>query len=86
MGMSILYAIAITATQLFVIDGDTIVVGREHIRIANIDAPEIGHPHCDAELRLGHGNRRQGGDRERLKRKKPAPANRSGRHAMVTQA
>ncbi len=36
-----------------VIDGDTIIVEREHIRIANIDAPEIGHPKCDAERRLG---------------------------------
>lgn len=37
----------------FAIDGDTIVIDHEHIRIANIDAPEIGHPKCDAELRLG---------------------------------
>ena len=37
----------------FAIDGDTIIIDREHIRIANIDAPEIGHPKCDAELRLG---------------------------------
>jgi micrococcal nuclease len=36
-----------------VIDGDTITVGHERIRIANIDAPEIGHPKCDAERRLG---------------------------------
>ena len=43
---------AMTVAPL-VVDGDTIILGREHIRIANIDAPEIGHPHCDAELRLG---------------------------------
>lgn len=36
-----------------VIDGDTITIGSERIRIANIDAPEIGHPKCDAERRLG---------------------------------
>lgn len=41
------------ASALFAIDGDTIVVQGEHIRILNIDAPEIGHPKCDAELRLG---------------------------------
>lgn len=35
------------------IDGDTIVVAGAHIRIANIDTPEIRHAQCDAELRLG---------------------------------
>lgn len=46
-------------TAPLVLDGDTIVLGREHIRIANIDAPEIGHPKCDAELRLGEVARRR---------------------------
>lgn len=41
------------ASDIYAIDGDTIVVSGEHIRILNIDAPEIGHPKCDAELRLG---------------------------------
>lgn len=41
------------ASALFALDGDTIVVQGEHVRILNIDAPEIGHPKCDAELRLG---------------------------------
>ncbi len=41
------------ATDLKVLDGDTIVIGKEHIRIANIDAPEIHHFKCDAERRLG---------------------------------
>ncbi|GGB00840.1 nuclease [Brucella endophytica] len=36
-----------------VIDGDTITVNRERIRIANVDAPEISRPKCDAERRLG---------------------------------
>ncbi|KAB2732359.1 IS5 family transposase [Brucella intermedia] len=35
------------------IDGDTFTFRSERIRIANIDAPEIGHPKCDAERRLG---------------------------------
>ncbi|WP_445558063.1 thermonuclease family protein [Ochrobactrum sp. A-1] len=35
------------------IDGDTFTIRAERIRIANIDAPEIGHPKCDAERRLG---------------------------------
>lgn len=36
-----------------VVDGDTITVGGETIRIANIDAPETGRAKCDAERRLG---------------------------------
>lgn len=39
--------------DICVIDGDTITFHSERIRIANIDAPEIGHPQCDAERRLG---------------------------------
>lgn len=39
--------------SIFTIDGDTIVIDGRHVRIANIDAPEIRHYHCDAELRLG---------------------------------
>lgn len=35
------------------IDGDTIVLDGETIRIANIDTPEIRHAQCDAERRLG---------------------------------
>lgn len=34
-----------------VIDGDTLIVNHVHIRIANIDAPEL-HGKCDAEDRL----------------------------------
>lgn len=36
-----------------VIDGDTVVLDGETIRIANIDTPEIKHAQCDAERRLG---------------------------------
>ncbi|MGR6430453.1 thermonuclease family protein [Rhizobium sp. PAMB 3174] len=35
------------------IDGDTIVIAGETIRIANIDTPEIHQAKCDAERRLG---------------------------------
>lgn len=35
------------------VDGDTVTFGRERIRIANIDTPEIRHAQCDAEKRLG---------------------------------
>src|SRR5690606_10038046 len=43
------------------IDGDTIVIGGEHIRIANIDTPEIHHAQCDAEKRLGEVAKRRMG-------------------------
>lgn len=46
--MILLLGMAIT-----VVDGDTIDVDGERIRIANIDAPEIHQPQCDAERRLG---------------------------------
>ena len=40
------------ASTLTVIDGDTIELNRQRIRIANIDAPELRHAQCDAERRL----------------------------------
>ncbi|GLK74709.1 thermonuclease family protein [Ancylobacter dichloromethanicus] len=50
----IVLALSLPATAgIYVIDGDTIVVGREHIRIVGIDAPETRQARCDAELRLG---------------------------------
>jgi endonuclease YncB( thermonuclease family) len=49
--MKALLILAVTAT--FAIDGDTIEVAGERIRIANIDTPEIHHAQCDAERRLG---------------------------------
>lgn len=39
--------------QLYVIDGDTIHYNSQKIRIANIDAPEIGQAKCDSELKRG---------------------------------
>lgn len=45
-------AAALTA-ELRVIDGDTIVVSGEHIRIADLDAPEIGRAHCPEERAAG---------------------------------
>lgn len=49
----ILTTLPARAADIYVIDGDTIVVSGEHIRIANIDAPEILHFKCTAEYRLG---------------------------------
>jgi hypothetical protein len=39
--------------DIYVIDGDTFVLGRQKIRIANIDAPELHPPRCTEEARLG---------------------------------
>jgi micrococcal nuclease len=47
--------------RIQIVDGDTVrlpcrlqdCVGPERIRILNIDAPEIGHPSCEAEEELG---------------------------------
>lgn len=41
------------AASVRTIDGDTIEVDGETIRILNIDTPEIRHAQCDAERRLG---------------------------------
>jgi hypothetical protein len=38
---------------MYVIDGDTFVMGRETVRIAGIDAPETHPPRCMDEARLG---------------------------------
>jgi micrococcal nuclease len=55
-----LLASALLATSApHVVDGDTLDIDGERIRIANIDAPEIGHPQCDAEKRLGEVAKRR---------------------------
>jgi endonuclease YncB( thermonuclease family) len=36
-----------------IIDGDTIALGRERVRILNIDAPESHEPRCERELIAG---------------------------------
>lgn len=46
-------ATAPPAAEIRVIDGDTVVIDAETIRILNIDTPEIRHAQCDAERRLG---------------------------------
>lgn len=50
LALALLSVPASAATR--VVDGDTIVIGRENIRLLNIDAPELRHAHCDAEKRL----------------------------------
>lgn len=39
--------------RFVIIDGDTVALGRERIRILNIDAPESFRPRCEAELVAG---------------------------------
>lgn len=39
--------------DIHVIDGDTFAIGRQKVRIANIDAPETHPPRCMEEARLG---------------------------------
>ncbi|MEL4069567.1 thermonuclease family protein [Ochrobactrum sp. GPK 3] len=50
-------ALATSAPQA--IDGDTFIIGSEHVRIANIDAPETRKAKCDAERRLGQVAKRR---------------------------
>ena len=44
---------ASAASNIVIIDGDTIAVGRERIRILSIDTPETFHSRCENELVLG---------------------------------
>ncbi|QIG49463.1 hypothetical protein G5V57_18120 [Nordella sp. HKS 07] len=41
------------ASNIVIIDGDTIAIGRERIRILSIDTPETFHSRCENELVLG---------------------------------
>lgn len=43
----------VDGNRLRVIDGDTVALGAEHIRLLDIDAPEISQPRCEAEAYLG---------------------------------
>ena len=57
--VSLLLAAAPAASETFdgrralIIDGDTIALGSERIRILNIDAPESFRSHCECELAAG---------------------------------
>lgn len=47
-----------SSSSPYVIDGDTLAFGRERVRIANLDAPDVGsHAHCDLEQRRGEAAR-----------------------------
>jgi len=42
-----------TERHTCIVDGDTIWLDGEKIRIADIDTPEVGEPKCESELALG---------------------------------
>lgn len=44
---------ATAASGVVIVDGDTIAVGHERIRILSIDTPETFHSRCENELMLG---------------------------------
>ena len=46
-------ALAVPAEQVRVIDGDTVAIGQERLRLLNIDAPETSSPRCPAEAAAG---------------------------------
>ena len=51
--MLLLLAAPAAAQAIRVVDGDTVQIGVERIRLVNVDAPESWRPHCDRERALG---------------------------------
>lgn len=43
----------VPARAIFIIDGDTVAIGRERVRLLDVDTPETYHSRCEAELVLG---------------------------------
>lgn len=52
----------VAGEQIRVIDGDTVMIGRERIRLERIDAPEVTHPRCRAEAEAGTRAKRRLGE------------------------
>ena len=50
---SFAHAETISGDQITVIDGDTVAIGSEHIRLLDIDAPETWQWHCEDGLAVG---------------------------------
>ncbi len=56
--VAIVLSLFAASSSPYVIDGDTLVFGREHIRISNLDAPDIGnHARCALERQRGKASR-----------------------------
>ncbi|MBB3771573.1 endonuclease YncB(thermonuclease family) [Angulomicrobium tetraedrale] len=51
--LAALLASGTARAEIRVLDGDTIVVEHEHIRLVGFNAPETAHASCEAERRLG---------------------------------
>ncbi len=45
--------LAIEPANVLVVDGDTVMVAGDRVRLLDIDTPEIYSPSCKAELQLG---------------------------------
>lgn len=52
----------VAGEQIHVVDGDTVMIGRERIRLERIDAPEVSHPRCRAEAEAGARAKRRLGE------------------------
>jgi micrococcal nuclease len=44
---------AVQGERVIIIDGDTVAIGHERVRLLDIDAPETSKPRCEAELARG---------------------------------
>lgn len=51
--LSFLLAASLAQAGNYAVDGDTVQIDGERIRIANIDTPEIGGAKCSTERQLG---------------------------------
>lgn len=86
--LNLVLASAIAVGTVTVTDGDTLTVGGERIRIANIDTPEIQRSQCDAERRLGLVAKRRlaqlvGEGGITIKRGDPATGRQTDRHGRT---
>ena len=43
----------VDGASIVIVDGDTVAVGAERVRLLDIDAPETWHPRCERELVIG---------------------------------
>ncbi len=51
--LSVAAFLAMEPADIVVVDGDTVMVAGDRVRLLDIDTPEIHSPSCKAELQLG---------------------------------